>query len=234
LPLESTASRLRGAFPHGRAETSPAFAGALTIVFRAPRSRQPGGVACVLRPTLAGHCPSAQARSRQRRVATPASWRPRMGPAPASATAGLRHVGSRLQENSARPRDVGSDLQDTTARRGAGGLGMRAQAPFAVARDSARCWGVDETMLARGDARPRAWAGERVPGPPAPAPAVGTRAPRSKAARKPGPPAPARAAGTRAPRSEATRVPAPPAAAQGVSTRAQRSQGARNNPGGKR
>jgi hypothetical protein len=148
---------------------SPAFSG--------PRSR--AGIARCRR-CLVNHA-----------IGAPAAWRPRMGPAPASATAGLRDAGSRRQktialrgwvggdharERRAAPRHARAGLQATTTLRGAGGLGMRAQAPFAVAPTLACCFGVDAITVAHRGARPRAWAGERVPGPPAPAQDAGTRA----------------------------------------------------------
>ena len=50
----------------------------------------------------------------------------------------------------------------------AGGLGVRAQAPFALATETARRYGVDERIPVCQQLRARAWAGERIPGPPAP------------------------------------------------------------------
>jgi hypothetical protein len=47
----------------------------------------------------------------------------------------------------------------------AGGSGVRSQAPFAVAQAVSRRRGVDEVMRAGLGGRPRAWAGERTPGP---------------------------------------------------------------------
>jgi len=49
------------------------------------------------------------------------------------------------------------------------GSGVRAQAPFAVARFVACGEGVEEVSAAVRGGRPRAWAGERMPGPGDPA-----------------------------------------------------------------
>jgi len=98
------------------------------ICARAPL-RQGGGGACVLRPTSRAATAACQRRWHQHLGATPASRRPRMGPAPAGAAAALQLPG--VVRRMERP-DGGM----------AGGPGTRAQAPFAVATGPARGSGI--------------------------------------------------------------------------------------------
>lgn len=63
-------------------------------------------------------------------------------------------------------REIGSQFARTNVRR-VGGLDTRAQAPFALATSMVCPGSVDATATARCCVRTRAWAGERVSGPPA-------------------------------------------------------------------
>jgi hypothetical protein len=103
-----------------------------------------------------------------------------MGPAPGATTIDLKGVWVFLQER--------------TGASGVGGSGGRAQSPFAVAHRTVRCNGVDEVWVACPGRRPRAWDGERLPGPPAlaqpsKAPKVGWLVPLRHSRQKPHQPA---------------------------------------------
>ena len=100
-------------------------------------------------------------------VSTRPGRRPRMGPPPAGTTTALWQPRwhacdeRRLQ----RPAAGGVTAGESGCTGRAGGSGVRAQAPFAVASVPMCRRGVEAALLARGAARPRGRAGERTPGP---------------------------------------------------------------------
>jgi hypothetical protein len=102
----TSAFRVRG----GSAAAAPAFSG--------PRSRGTGLAA-------------GQPRTPRQPGVQPA-WSPRMGPAPAGATATLRDTLGRPTKNTTHTTRRRSELRRPPGPHRAGGSGLRAQAPFAV------------------------------------------------------------------------------------------------------
>ncbi len=120
-----------------------------------PRSeRQGGGRARGLRPKLAGNHRARPPEPHQHPHRMPSPGRPRIGPAPTGPTTTL-------------PLRSWGVSMNTSVPVGVGGSGMRSQARFAAAQAVERRSGVDEARWAGLGACPRAWAEERIPGPPA-------------------------------------------------------------------
>ena len=100
-------------------------------------------------------------------VSTRPGRRPRMGPPPAGTTTALwQPQWHACDEPRLRRSAAGGVTAGESGCSGrAGGSGVRAQAPFAVASVAMCRRGVEAALLARGAARPRGRAGERTPGP---------------------------------------------------------------------